>query len=58
MADWYCPVCGGRLSYGIYCKRCKAEMMFAARRATAEELAARASSRVVLAALEATNGDE
>ena len=32
--DWYCPVCGGRLSYGIYCKACEVETTFAVRPAT------------------------
>jgi hypothetical protein len=32
--DWYCPWCGTRLSYGIYCKTCEAETMFAWRPVT------------------------
>ncbi len=31
---WYCPVCGTRLSYGIYCKTCEVETSFALRPAT------------------------
>jgi len=25
LRDWLCPACGGRLSYGVYCKTCKTE---------------------------------
>jgi hypothetical protein len=38
--DWYCPTCGGRLSYGIYCKSCKVETTFAARLANETDLLA------------------
>jgi hypothetical protein len=31
MPDWFCPVDGSRLSYGIYCKKCGEEMDFALR---------------------------
>lgn len=27
--SWYCPVCGTRLSYGVFCTRCKVETSFA-----------------------------
>ena len=39
-ADWYCPTCGGRLSYGIYCKTCEVETTFATRPATETDLLA------------------
>jgi hypothetical protein len=31
MPDWFCPWCGGRLSYGIYCRACELETFFATR---------------------------
>lgn len=42
--DWFCPVCGGRLSYGVYCKTCKAEVTFSWRPATESESEAAALS--------------
>ena len=36
---WFCPVCGGPLSYGVYCKRCRTETSFAWRPATDKERA-------------------
>lgn len=32
--DWFCPICGGRLSYGVYCKACGIEPGFEWRPAT------------------------
>jgi hypothetical protein len=34
VADWFCPVCDERLSYGIYCKKCGVETDFNWRPAT------------------------
>ena len=31
--DWHCA-CGGRLSYGVYCKSCETEVNFAIRQTT------------------------
>lgn len=45
MRVWYCPACGGRLSYGTYCKVCRLETTFSMRPATLEEIRARACTQ-------------
>lgn len=45
MHVWYCPNCGGRLSYGIYCKACEVETTFSLRPATLAEVQARAATQ-------------
>jgi hypothetical protein len=37
---WFCPACGGQLSYGTYCKVCETETTFSFRPATEAELRA------------------
>ncbi len=43
---WYCPDDGTRLSYGVYCKTCKAEKTFAYRPPTELDQAREALRRL------------
>lgn len=49
-AEWDCPRCGTRLSYGVYCKTCQVEPGLEVRPATARDIEL-ARLRAVIAAL-------
>jgi len=57
MPDWYCPQCAGRLSYGVYCKICKAEFTFAIRPASEAEIEAAAAAQVIAEARQRQAGE-
>jgi hypothetical protein len=45
MPEWFCACCGGRLSYGNYCKTCRIETTFSIRPLSEEDAAAREATR-------------